>query len=171
MVDPDRAALTLADVRVDDATRQRVEQIAASMDEGDGSRLEAEIGNRRVEVMPLVVKLLNVEPDMVRRRQAVDLLHALRFHLIGEDSPAEIPAKADEPQLPAADQSDPLAVADVTPQLAVRLQRYAGNWVALQDGGVLGADPSLSSLIDAIGDAESTVLFVPPRGANREVQE
>lgn len=167
----DRATLTLADGRIENATRQRVEQIAASMDEGDGSRLEAEIGNRRVEVMPLVVKLFQVEPDMVRRRQAVDLLHALRFRLVGEESPAEVPAKADEPQLPAADQIDPLAVADVTPQLAVRLQRYAGSWVAIRDGGVLGTDTSLSSLIDAVGDADSTVLFIPPRSANREVAE
>jgi hypothetical protein len=172
MAEAVRATFNLEDGMHRDVSREQVERVAATLEEGDGTVLEAHISDRHIEVMPLMVKLLDVPPDRLRRSQAVDLLRALRFAMVGETEQfAESPVRPDAVSMPDRETENDLAPVDVTPRLAIALQRYGGKWVALRDGAVVTDAPTLPNLMTALGGAGATVLFVPPRGAARSDTE
>lgn len=162
MTDPqDHATLTLADGETRDVALTDVLDAAATMQPGRGVALEAQIGNRPIEVFPLLSQLLGLDPDMFSRRQVVDWLRKLELPVVGAvTEPARNTDNRGGLLPPTAEVPEPTV--DITPDFAVQLQRYAGHWVALREGEVVGVQDSLRALIDSVADTEATVVFIPP---------
>lgn len=158
----DHATLELTDGETRDVALADVVQAAASMDDGRGVSLEALIGNRPIEVFPLLAHILGLDSDMFSRRQVVEWLKQIDLPVVGvvaepvrntDTSVGLLPPTAEAPEPPV----------EITPDFAVQLQRYAGHWVALREGEVVGVQDSLRELIDSVADTDATVVFIPPR--------
>ncbi len=113
--------------------------------------------------MALVAKALNVGADLIRPRLAFRALQDLKMHI--EDGVRIVAPKDD-----GADEfveTDLETVGgervDVTPDLALELQRRRGRWVAARDGYIVADSESLSSLLEDVGRLEVTVLYVPQK--------
>lgn len=183
------ASTMLRDQRHHDSGTAPVDPLPSPDDERVQLQLDPNAGSgdlAAVDVLAVVALALNVEPDEIRPRPAVEALRKLRFTIIGAgvvanasrtrrnrrdttDEPADaLPAPTESVgRLVPGDSPEQQGHDDLTPDLAFRLQRLAGQWVAVRDGKLLTAAPSLRELRTALGEQRASVMFVPLPNKNR----
>lgn len=137
---------------------------ASKLEDGDSTRLEALVEDRRVEAARLVALAASVGADEIGLSNVQRALHGLHFRLfwgndeVGDPPPVE-ESETEQRELPG--RVDPLTHTYLTTAMARDLQRHKGEWAAIGQGRLLATARNLHDLQQQVGDADATVLWIP----------
>jgi len=149
---------------------ESLEEAAAAMPEGDASRLEVVVQDRRVEAASLVARATGLRSDEIGLASVQDALLRLKFTLVwGDDkiSPSELIVPERVRDLPGlAEGTDGLSL---TAKASTELQRHKGEWPAVTDGHLLRTATSLFKLHELLGESDATVFWIPTERPSEDV--
>lgn len=149
---------------------------ALQVSQSDDVRVEVLVLGAKYEALPLVARALNVETDDLRPRTVFRALAELGYKLDGlpgreykqraqgSDDPG-----GDADQSASSQEGDPPGVPevgskrpDLTPELAVALQRDRGRWVAVSDGRIVASAETLRDLRAKLDMRREVTVFQVP---------
>jgi hypothetical protein len=148
-------------------SKEDLEDAASGLSRGIGLEPEVAIDGQDFAALSLLAAALRVNPADLRPNLSYSALEklGLRIHWPAPDVTAppehEVPtSQVDE---------DNGSVPDLTPRLAVELQRERGKWVAIHRGELLASEPTLQSTRRMLAGRAATVLFMPLKDDIHEV--
>ncbi len=154
--------LTLQDGTELHITRAAIEEAAQRLPVGDQTRIEVDVNGRRVDAINLVARAAGVSSDRFRPRAAYEALKALHFDADPRrrsTDAAKVQQRHLEDSLSWPDSNEAPEGPVFTPELAQRLQRHRGKWVAVRSGEVIASALTLHELREQTADMEE--LSIP----------